>query len=1135
MKYDSLILERTKEIIFNSIKDDIEMQLVDIQDGDDRIGFVMNYYIRCFGVTERGESISIKITKFQPYFFIKCPKNWRHSDGIDSDTGEFRDELENMEHIRIDLRKAKQYKLRSKPISLEKYLTKHNIELKDFNKRDYFSNDCEFNNFGNLYQTFVDNSIVIILMGNRKYRSIGVISNHNTFLMNDTIKESKRLGKYWINQMKCDLVKYKSFDGYKTKDIENNYLRLTFDSKSAFNKIKQVLTYNKFSILKNKKFKMYEANIPPILRLFHDKDIKPASWIKLQKTKYIGLGKVDKETNCQYECEIEFDDVEPFEKDKIAPLIIASFDLECTSGDGGFPQFRRESDKIIQIGTTVNKYGIDEKDFRQNVIFTLKGCDDINDAYVKSFDTEKELIQAWADYIVRLDPDMITGYNIFGFDFEYLYERALILFGKDSDINYSPESINPLLMMSRLRKKSQYKVKRLQSSALGQNSLKYIKMPGRIIFDVMKYVQREFKLQLYKLDFVAQKYLAGMKKDDVSPKQIFAFQEKDDKHRRIIAEYCLQDCWLCNKLAMKFCIIENTVGMANTCLVPMDFIFMRGQGIKAQSLVAKECRKLGYVLPTLTEKRPGTYKGAIVLTANAGYHFKPVSCLDYSSLYPSCMISHNLCISSLVSPDTNKKLFDKLNKLSENPLNLITNEERKDYFLIDGKNKYRILEWDNDPGTIPEHEKYFYIQPDMDEKGKAFNDEDRGVLPKILMKLLAQRAATRKQQKLEKDPFKKSIMNGLQLSYKITANSIYGQLGAPTSSFSMPCVAASVTAIGRSLLEIASTQCEKMFPDGTTTIYGDTDSVFMSFGLNGLDPMSEEALKLSIEMAQKADKYISDNYLTYPHRLEYEKTYQPYILFSKKRYVGKKYEFKTGKDDWDLDYKGIELKRRDNAKILKKIYKGCLDSLLNGNTEESFKYLQSCLNNLINNHTKKEYEINDFILTKTLKPIASYKTGCKNRFCKIKTYYGKKTCDSCDSELDMPSQGHVILAERVRKRDPGNAYQSNDRVPYVFISTKKDRKKILQGERIETPNYIEDKKLKIDYGYYIDQIENSILQLYGKQKDKKGKEIPLNPGDVKNNLDKVKKIFQKSKIKAENKRTGVKEIGFYFKKLKVSQ
>ena len=71
--------------------------------------------------------------------------------------------------------------------------------------------------------------------------------------------------------------------------------------------------------------------------------------------------------------------------------------------------------------------------------------------------------------------------------------------------------------------------------------------------------------------------------------------------------------------------------------------------------------------------------------------------------------------------------------------------------------------------------------------------------------------------------------------------------------------------------------------------------------------------------------------------------------------------------------------------------------------------------------------------------------------------------------------------------------------------------------------------MPIDYGYYIDQLENSILQLYGKQKDKKGKEIPLEPGEINNNLDKVKEIINNAKSKAENKRKGQQEISNFFK------
>jgi len=319
--------------------------------------------------------------------------------------------------------------------------------------------------------------------------------------------------------------------------------------------------------------------------------------------------------------------------------------------------------------------------------------------------------------------------------------------------------------------------------------------------------------------------------------------------------------------------------------------------------------------------------------------------------------------------------------------------------------------------------------------------------------------------------------------------------------------------------------------------------VFMSFGMDKrIDPMSEEALKLSIEMAQKADKYISTNFLTYPHRLEYEKTFQPYILFSKKRYVGKKYEFNTGKNDWVLSYTGIELKRRDNANVLKIIYQDCLDLLLEGKKDDSFKCLEDHLNNIIDNAKLKKYVINDFVLTKTLKSASSYKTSCIRESCKVKTYYGKNKCSGsrCNAKLKFPTIGHVVLAERVRERDPGNAYQTNERIPYVFTATNKPRTKVLQGNRIETPEYILKNNVVVDYGYYIEQVENAILQLYGKRKDKKGKEILLAEGEVNDSLIVVKRIFKKAKVRAKQEKPTIKtkiqdvqEITNFFKKLKI--
>ena len=98
------------------------------------------------------------------------------------------------------------------------------------------------------------------------------------------------------------------------------------------------------------------------------------------------------------------------------------FDIECCSEDGSFPKFDRKNDPIIQIGTTVYMFG--DNDCKLQYIATFNKCDPIEGAIVESFDNEKDLILGWAKFIEKLDPDILTGYNIWGFDWEYIYRRA---------------------------------------------------------------------------------------------------------------------------------------------------------------------------------------------------------------------------------------------------------------------------------------------------------------------------------------------------------------------------------------------------------------------------------------------------------------------------------------------------------------------------------------------------------------------------------------------------------------------------------------------------------------------------------------------------------------------------------------
>jgi DNA polymerase elongation subunit (family B) len=143
---------------------------------------------------------------------------------------------------------------------------------------------------------------------------------------------------------------------------------------------------------------------------------------------------------------------------------------------------------------------------------------------------------------------------------------------------------------------------------------------------------------------------------------------------------------------------------------------------------------------------------------------------------------------------------------------------------------------------------------------------------------------------------------------------------------------------------------------------------------------------------------------------------------------------------------GIVLKRRDNAPIVKDIYGGIIDILMKQqNIKEAIDFLKGCLQNIVD----EKYPIEKLIITKSLR------SGYKN----------------------PNSIAHKVLADRITARDPGNKPSSGDRIPFVYINT--DLKKALQGEKIETPSFIIENNLKIDYSFYItNQIMKPVQQVF---------------------------------------------------------
>ena len=74
---------------------------------------------------------------------------------------------------------------------------------------------------------------------------------------------------------------------------------------------------------------------------------------------------------------------------------------------------------------------------------------------------------------------------------------------------------------------------------------------------------------------------------------------------------------------------------------------------------------------------------------------------------------------------------------------------------------------------------------------------------------------------------------------------------------------------------------------------------------------------------------------------------------------------------------------------------------------------------------------------------------------------------------------HKMLADRANERG-SDSFRSNDRVHFVHVVRKAPPRgqKLLQGERIETPDFVARNRLKVDYRFYLtNQVEKPIAQM----------------------------------------------------------
>lgn len=433
------------------------------------------------------------------------------------------------------------------------------------------------------------------------------------------------------------------------------FLYVSFNKKNAIYGFEKDMRYNYYidCIQKKIKVKIHENNASPVLQYVCQQDLPTANWIEF-KGKLVP--KDSQVSSCDYEYRCQAQNLHRVKDYNVVPdACIMAFDIEANSTNPDkMPNAKLSGDKLFQISCCIGRVG--DKEPRKNILITLgKVNPTLLDPTLKVYECEHEgqVLLRFTRIIQKYNPQIITGYNIFSFDIPYMIERS-----KMCNIFYD-FTIQGYTEACAIEKEIKW-----SSTAYKNQNFKYLDAQGRLYVDMLPIIQRDYKLDNYKLKTVSDLFI-GETKDPLTAKDIFKCyrlgtrvnkSSKDDQIAKnaisIVGKYCVQDSVLVFKLFNNLQTWVGLVEMATTCNVPIFTLYTQGQQIKVFSQIYKECLAKNYVVEKdgYIAKDDEKLTGAIVLDPIPGIYDK-ITPFDFTSLYPTTIIAYNLCFSTLVKDD----------------------------------------------------------------------------------------------------------------------------------------------------------------------------------------------------------------------------------------------------------------------------------------------------------------------------------------------------------------------------------------------------------------------------------------------------------------------------------------------------
>ena len=478
---------------------------------------------------------------------------------------------------------------------------------------------------------------------------------------------------------------------------------------------------------------------------------------------------------------------------------------------------------------------------------------------------ERKMIEDFSAFILESDPDVITGYNIDGFDIPQLIQRASALRMPELSWGRYP-------------------------GTLSQYNNRFWWTEGRIISDAWWAIKKILKPKQETLNAVSR-LLLGEEKHDVDPKKMDQ-EWAEDKQR--VMKYCEHDADLALRILEKIAILQRSMDLATVSKLPLDDVVSGTTSQLVDSILIREADKNHVAVPMTMRSGEDAemIEGGYVHEMQPGlYHW--VLTLDFRSMYPSMIISKNICFTTL-HPD----------------------------------------------GTIVSPTGARFLEKGVRE----------GLLPRILVMLMSERAATKKAMKEAKAPEERQYYDGLQEAIKILMNSFYGVLASSFYRFTDPKIGASITAFAR---EATKDLIKKLESEDLKVIYSDTDSVFFLSPHQNL----EESVKLGKDIAER---FSSGSVV-----LEFEKIMEPFFSHGmKKRYVGRMVWPRQ-----ELIVRGYEMRRTDSFDLQSEVLAQVFEKVLDGDQPGAVAYTRQVIDDLVNGRI----EPSRLVISRSVREESQYK------------------------------------------------------------------------------------------------------------------------------------------------------------------